>query len=258
MRRIAFVLVGGCSSAVLLFFATSALAQESPEPSPSADTHWAEASIEGLVGARRLSVGTFDAPLRASGYAALPRTFVGGGFAIDLSLARWRFEIPMLYSVASAPSLVDANSVGAAVGDVSIDFGYDVLRYHDFTAFVLGGLGVSALMIDTRDPHWSWVANRTQVGSDVSTVEDDAFVLGMQLGMQQVVPLGNTRDREAWALYLSLRGGYRQEIADLGWVTSGSGSKSVGGLPAVDVSGGWAALSIGIGAFGSPARAAAR
>jgi len=163
----------------------------------------------------------------------------------------------MLYTVASAPSLVDSSSVSAAVGDVSIDFGYDVVRYGDFTAFVLGGLGVSALMMDTRDPHWTWIANRTQVGSDVSTVENDAFVLGMQLGLQQVVPLSNSRDKGAWALYLGLRGGFRQEIADVGWMTSGSDSKSIGGLPTVDVSGGWAALSIGIGAYGPALKPAA-
>jgi hypothetical protein len=159
------------------------------------DPHALEVSLEALVGARRLSVGAFDAPLRASGYGALPRTFVGGGFAIDFSVARWRFEIPMLYTVARAPSLLDSSSVGADVGDVSIDFGYDVVRYGDFTAFVLGGLGVSALMMDTRDPHWSYVATRTQVASDVNTVEDDVFVLGLQLGLQQVVPPGNSRTR---------------------------------------------------------------
>ncbi len=250
MRRIVCALVRGCTSVVILFGATSAPAQEASQTAPSSDSHRGEASLEALVGARRLSVGAFDAPLRSSGYGALPRTFVGGGFALDISVARWRFEIPMLYTVANAPSLVDSSSVGAAVGDVSIDFGYDVVRSGDFTAFVLGGLGVSALMMDTRDPHWSWVASRTQVGSDVKTVEDDAFVLGLQLGLQEVVPLGNSRNRGAWALYLAARGGYRQEIADVGWMTSGNDSKSIGGMPTVDVSGAWMAVSIGIGVYG--------
>ncbi|HEX8791309.1 MAG TPA: hypothetical protein VF765_10205 [Polyangiaceae bacterium] len=249
MTRVAIVLL-------VLLGAADAHAQEAAPTPPSADPHWIEFSLEGLVGGRRLSVGAFDAPLRASGYGMLPRTFMGGGFALDFSIARWRFEVPMLYTVASAPSLVDSSSVGAAVGDVSIDFGYDVVRYGDFTAFVLGGLGVSALMIDTRDAHWTWVADRTHAGSDVNTVEDDAFVLGLQLGLQQVVPLSNSRDKGAWALYLGLRGGYRQEIADVGWVTSNGDSKSVGGLPSVDVGGGWAALSIGIGAYGSRPRIA--
>jgi hypothetical protein len=258
MPRVALVLLSFATLAVVLLGAPLAGAQEAARASPSVDRHALEVSLEALVGGRRLSVGTFDAPLRASGYGALPRTFVGGGFAIDFSVARWRVEIPMLYSVASAPSLVDSNGVGAAVADVSLDFGYDVIRHGDFTAFVLGGLGVSALMMDTRDPHWTWIATRTQVGSDVGTVEDDAFVMGLQLGLQQVVPLGNSRDRGTWALYLALRGGYREEIADLGWVTSGSGSKSIGGLPPVDVSGGWAALSIGIGAYGPGLKPAAR
>jgi hypothetical protein len=258
MSRVALVLLSLATSAVVVLGAPGARAQDAPsQASPSVDQHALEVSLEALVGARRLSVGAFDAPLRASGYGALPRTFVGGGFALDFSVARWRFEIPMLYTVASAPSLVDSSSVGAAVGDVSIDFGYDVVRYGDFTAFVLGGLGVSALMMDTRDAHWSYVATRTQVGSDVSTVEDDVFVLGLQLGLQQVVPLGNSRDKGNWALYLALRGGYRQQMADLGWMTSGSDSKSVGGLPPVDVSGGWAALSIGIGAYGPALKPAA-
>jgi hypothetical protein len=258
MSRIPLVLLSLATSAVVVLGAPGARAQDAPsQPSPWSDQHALEVSLEALVGGRRLSVGAFDAPLRASGYGALPRTFMGGGFAIDFSVARWRFEIPMLYTVASAPSLVDSSSVGAAVGDVSIDVGYDVVRYGDFTAFVLGGLGVSSLMMDTRDPHWSYIATRTQVGSDVSTVEDDAFVFGLQLGLQQVVPLSNSRDKGSWALYLALRGGYRQEVADFGWVTSGSNSTSVSGLPSVDVGGPWAALSIGIGAYGSVTRLAA-
>jgi hypothetical protein len=258
MSRVPLLFLSLATSATVVLGAPGARAQEAPsQSSPWADKHALEVSLEGLVGGRRLSVGQFDAPLRAAGYGALPRTFMGGGFAIDFSVARWRVEIPMLYTVASAPSLVDSSSVGAAVGDVSIDFGYDVVRYGDFTAFVLGGFGVSALMMDTRDPHWSYIATRTQVGSDVSTVEDDAFVFGLQLGLQQTVPLGNTKDKGAWALYLALRGGYRQEVADFGWVTSGSNSTSVRGLPSVDVGGPWAALSIGIGAYGSVPRLAA-
>jgi len=250
MSRVPLLSLSLATSAVVVLGAPGARAQDAPsQQSPWADQHALEVSLEGLVGGRRLSAGQFDAPLRASGYGPLPRTFVGGGFAIDFSVARWRFEIPMLYTVASAPSLVDSGSVGAAVGDVSIDVGYDVVRYGDFTAFVLGGLGVSSLMMDTRDPHWSYIATRTQVGSNVSTVEDDAFVFGLQLGLQQVVPLSNSRNKGSWALYLALRGGYRQEVADFGWVTSGSNSTSVSGLPSVDVGAPWAALSIGIGAY---------
>jgi len=76
------------ATGVVVLAATGAQGQDAPSPpSPTVDQHALEVSLEGLVGARRLSVSAFDAPLRASGYGALPRTFVGGGFAIDFSVA---------------------------------------------------------------------------------------------------------------------------------------------------------------------------
>jgi hypothetical protein len=46
-----------------------------------------------------------------------------------------------------------------------------------------------------------------------------------------------------------------RQIGDVGWMTSGS-SQSVGGMPAVDLSGGWVALGVGVGAVGLLPRAA--
>lgn len=216
-----------------------------PKPVPL-DERWLEVSFEGLVGARRLSsVAAFDGPLRASGYGALPRTFVGGGANLAFSLARWRFELPFYYGVASAPSPVDSSSVGADFLDVRVDAGYEFLRWQGLTAFALGGFGMSALQIDTRDPHWTYVADRTGVSNDVKTVEQDSFILAAQLGLEQIVPLG-----QSWGLMLSLRGGYEQQVADLGWFSSGSDSKSISGLPSLDLSGGWVALGIGLTAYG--------
>jgi hypothetical protein len=204
----------------------------------------AQLSITGFAGVRRISVAAFDQPLRASGYAALPRSYVGGGGVIDFSLARWRFELPFFYGVASAPSLVDANSVGVAIADVRVDFGYDFLRWHGLTGFVLAGIGDTALMMDTRDPHWTYVADRTQVPGNVDTVEQDSLVLGVQVGFEQILPLG-----DSWGLLLALRGGYEQQVADFGWSQT-DGSGSVSGLPAVNLSGGWMTLGVGLTGFG--------
>lgn len=203
-----------------------------------------QASLVGLVGARQLSVAAFDQPLRASGYGPLPRSYTGGGLTLGFSLARWRLEGNFFYGQASAPSLVDSGTAGAAVGDARLDFGYDVVRWRGFTAFVMGGIGDDALMLDTRDAHWTYVAQRAQVASDVSTVEQDNVVLGAQVGLEQILPLS-----DAWGILFSLRGGYDQQVADIGWMTTG-GSKSVGGLPAVDVSGGWVAFGVGFTAWG--------
>ena len=226
------------------------------------DERWGQASLQGLVGVRRLAVSAFDAPLRASGYAPLPRSYVGGGLLLDFSLWRWRFGVQVFYGQASAPSLLDASSasagvgasVGASVGDVSFDVGYDLLRWQGLTLFAEAGLGVSALMIDTRDPRWSYVARSTGVGSDVGTVEQDALLLGAQLGLEQIVPLGRASPGENYALVLSLRGGYEQQFANLGWETSNSDSKSLGGLPLVDLGGGWASLGIGFGVYSATSR----
>lgn len=233
-----------------------------PPPPPVArvpvEDRWGTATLSAIGGMRRLSVGAFDAPLRASGYGPLPRDYPGGGFALDLSFARWRFEIPVFIGAASAPSLAGPGSVGAMVADVSFDVGYDLLRWEGLTVFAQGGLGIGSLMLDARDPHWNFVAQRTGVASDVSTVEQDTFIFDGQLGLEEVVPLGRVGPTEMWGLTLSLRGGYEQEIANGGWETSGSPSTSLGGLPLVDLSGGWMALGIGVGVYGATPRSLER
>jgi hypothetical protein len=219
------------------------------------EDRWGSATLSAIGGVRRLSVGAFDAPLRASGYGALPRDYPGGGFALDFSFARWRFEIPLFIGAATAPSLVGPGTVSAMAVDMSFDVGYDLLRYEGFTLFAQGGLGISSLMLDTRDPHWTFVAQRTGVSSGVSTVEQDTFIFDGQLGIEQLVPLGRAGPAEMWGLTLSLRGGYEQQIANGGWVTSGSPSTSLGGLPLVDLSGGWMALGIGVGVYAAAPKA---
>lgn len=209
--------------------------------------------LAGLVGSRQLSVAAFDQPLRASGYGPLPRDYTGGGLVLGLSVARWRLEGWFLYAPSGARSLVDSSSAGAALGDARLDFGYDVLRWRGLTAFVMGGIGDAALMMDTRDAHWTYVANRTQVGSDVNTVEQDSLVLGAQIGLEQILPLGG----DGWGLVFSVRGGYDQQVADIGWMTTGT-SKSVSGLPALDMSGGWVSFGAGFTWFGPTWRSPAR
>jgi len=223
----------------------------------SLEERWGHASLEALAGVRRLSVAAFDAPLRASGYAQLPRDYPGGGFALEFSLARWRLGLQLLYGVGSAPSFTGGGRVGASVGDVTGVFGYDLFRSDRLTVFLAATIGDTALMLDTRDPRWTYVAQRTGVGTDVSTVEQDSLTLGAQLGFQQVVPLGRTGAHESLALTLSLRAGYEQQVANFGWETSNSASTSLGGLPLVDLGGGWAAMGIGFGVFATgkpPAR----
>jgi hypothetical protein len=224
-----------------------------PPPPPvvqvPVEGRWGTATLSAIGGVRRLSVAAFDAPLRLSGYGPLPRDYPGGGFALDFSFARWRFEIPVFIGAASAPSLAGPGSVGAMVADLSFDVGYDLVRYEGLTVFAQGGFGISSLMLDTRDPHWTFIAQRTGVSSDVSTVEQDTFIFDGQLGIEELVPLGRAGPAEMWGLTLSLRGGYEQQIANGGWQTSGSPSTSVGGLPLVDLSGGWLALGIGFGVY---------
>jgi hypothetical protein len=233
-------------------------AAEPPDPPPIVapaieETRWAELSLHALAGGRRISVGALDAPLRVSGFGPLPREYAGGGFALDLSVARWRFELWVLYALADAPSRIDSSHVQAAVADMGLYLGYDVPRWGGLTGFVLGGVGYDTLMIDARDPHWSWVATQTQVSSDVNTVEQDVITFGVQGSLEQLIVLGRSMgDRSGWGLTLSLRGGYLRQVGDVGWMTTGT-SQSVGGMPEVDLSGGWVALGIGVAGFASPA-----
>ncbi len=216
-----------------------------PVPIPTED-RLLQITLAGLVGSRQLSVGAFDQPLRASGFGPLPREFVGGGLVLGVSVARWRLEGNFLYAPSGASSLAGSGSAGAALGDVRLDFGYDVLRWRGLTAFVMGGIGDAALMMDARDAHWTYVADRTRVGTDVNTVEQDSVVLGAELGLEQILPLSNT---PGIGLVFSLRAGYDQQIADIGWMATGS-SKSVSGLPSLDMSGGWLSFGAGFTWFG--------
>jgi len=207
-----------------------------------------QAGVGGLVGVRRLSVGTFDAPLRASGYDPLPRTFLGGGFDIGFVFSRWRFEWPLFFGSAGAFNPRDGSHVDAGIADIHIDAGYDFLRWRGLTGFALGGIGVSSFTIDARGAHWSYVTERASGLGDANRIKLESGVLSAQVGFEQLVPLGKASANEMFALMLSIRGGYLAQFAQEGWRTDDD-SRSVGGLPSVDLGGAWLSLNVGLGAY---------
>jgi hypothetical protein len=219
------------------------------------DRRWSF-DVEGLAGARSLSVSAFDQALRASGYGPMPRIFGGGGLLGSASFERWRLELAVLFTTAGAASRVDPGQVAMDVGDARLSLGYDLVRIGGLTVFALGGVGLSALMIDARDPHWSWLATRAQVPSGTGMVEQDSLVWSLEGGIEQRIPLGALPNgRGQWSLVFALRGGYLRQFTDGQWMTSDSGSTPLGGLPRIDVSGEWLAFTAGFGLDGGSLRA---
>jgi hypothetical protein len=248
MRRTFAVL--GLAAVLSCFVATARADDEKTE-----DRRWSF-DVQGLAGARSLSVSAFDQPLRASGYEPTPRFFGGGGLLGSGSFERWRLELAVLFTTAAAASRVDSGQVTMNVGDVRLSLGYDFVRLGGLTVFALGGLGLSALMVDARDPHWSWLATRAQVPSGTGMVEQDSFVWSLEGGIEQRVALGELpKGRGAWSLVVALRGGYVRQFTDGQWMTSDGGSTPLSGLPRIDVSGGWLALTAGFGIDGGSIRA---
>jgi hypothetical protein len=62
-----------------------------PRPRPPYEIRSTEMGLTALAGARRLPLGGFDAPLRASGYAPFPRMVPSAGFALQFMMRRWRY-----------------------------------------------------------------------------------------------------------------------------------------------------------------------
>jgi hypothetical protein len=205
-----------------------------------------ELGVEGLATLRRLSVGAFDPSLRAAGYEMLPRTFLGGGFAVELSIPRWRFALSLATAVASASSTRDGNRVAAEDTDARLDAGYEFLRWRGLSGFALGGLAASEFDLDARDPRWTYVADHVANLGHANTVQQTSYMASLQAGFEQLVPLFLVEQQ--WiVLMISLRGGYLAQFASSGWMASDCHAWDVAGLPTLDLSGAWVSLNLGIG-----------
>jgi hypothetical protein len=175
-----------------------------------------ELGAEGLATVRRMS--------------ALSRTFLGGGFAVELAIPRLRFALSLSTAAGSASITRDGNRVAASDTDARLDAGYEFLRWRGLTGFALGGLAASEFDFDAH----------------ANTVQQTSYMVSLQAGFEQLVRLFLCEQQ--WVvLMISLRGGYLAQLAPGGWMASDGNAWAVAGLPTLDLSGTLLSLNLGIG-----------
>jgi hypothetical protein len=187
--------------------------------------------------ARRLSAGGIQDTLRAAGYGSSPRTFVGGGGDLTITLARWRLEFSLLVGGATT-----ATSMAPSVGDFVASLGYEFLRWRGLTGFALGGIGSTSYRIDRLPTAPGYHAGDWIVAADT--------VLQLGAGFEEAVPFLASRSRwtDGLAFTFGLRAGYLRQLVESRW--SDNRGNDIPGLPKVDLSGTWVALDVGMNMYG--------
>jgi hypothetical protein len=215
-----------------------------PMPPRSLADRTFEVGLEAMGGVRALSLGAFDGPLRASGYAPFPRAFPSAGGAGYFVFGRWRFALWFQYAWGRARARSGSGGVDADLLDFRLAGGYDFLRWRGFTGFVLGGIGAGTFGIDAQGPGWTYLA-RTGADLGANRISKNAGQLTLQAGFQQIVPL--SRADAGMSLFFSLNGGYSQQLGLSGWFGGPSLQSTVEGPPHLDLGGTWVLFGVAIG-----------
>lgn len=213
-------------------------------PSSLADRTF-EIELEALYGVRMISLGAFDGPLQASGYASFPRTFPSAGGAAQVVFGRWRFALWFQYAWARARSLTGTGGVDADLLEFRLAGGYDFLRWRGFTGFVLGGIGGGTFDIDAHGPRWTYLAGTAADLAAADTISRSNGELTLQAGFQQIVPL--SRADAGMSLFFSLNGGYSQQLGISGWFSGPSAQNAVEAPPHLNLGGTWVLVGMAIG-----------
>ncbi|AKU95745.1 hypothetical protein AKJ09_02409 [Labilithrix luteola] len=127
-------------------------------------------------------------------------------------------------------------SAWSTVTEVVFAGGYDVFRIGGFSAFGLVGAGVSWVGTDPKV---------LQVHAEHDRIEQQAGVATLELGAEQVVPLGYEQ-RESWTLIFGVRGGVLLPFVGDAWHLDDKHRTKVSG-PDVDAVGVRVLLVAGIG-----------
>ncbi len=217
-----------------------------PEPPPAPALASPERRVVSIAlrlggGARSISVGRIDRLLEERGYSGVsgvsPTLFgIGGGG----NLGRIRFDFVVNVSGKKSRSSRDEADVWTSIGDIIFAAGYDVFRTGGFSLFGLAGAGVSTIQTD---------AHVLRVGEKDDRVKQESGVVTLDLGAEQIIPLGRASGAEGWNLVFDLRGGVVAQFVDGSWRLDDKRGTEVLG-PSVNLLGARVLLSVGFGVYG--------
>jgi hypothetical protein len=219
-----------------------------PPRGSTAATRTFEFDLGGLFGFRHFrSLRGFDDALRAKGYDAFPQTLPSAGGYLGLTLGRWRFRLVADDAWMSAASHTGPQgAVHANLGEARIDAGYDFLRWRNLSGFALLGIGGATFSMDAlAPPNWNYLGAQSAVLKNPSTIQRDAGLLTLQVGFEDFFPLARV-DSGTLALFVSIQGGYAQQVGLGPWFASGAPHANVPGTADVDFSGTFVALGAGV------------
>ena len=160
---------------------------------------------------------------------------IGGGG----NLGRIRFDFFLSVSGKTSRSSRGEADVWTSIGDIIFAAGYDVFRTGGFSLFGLAGAGVSTIQTD---------AHVLRVGEKDDRVKQESGVLTLDLGAEQIIPLGRASGSEGWNLVFDLRGGVVAQFVDGSWRLDDKRGTEVLG-PSVNLLGARVLLSVGIGVY---------
>jgi hypothetical protein len=205
-------------------------------------------AVEAWAGEQQAPLTELNDAIARDGFSPLPSVRRVGGVDLGAVYSRVRVGITLSAGRASTHDPDTGVELVTWLSMVGLTAGYDVIHYRTFSAFVATGILAGRLGLDasteglTVFPYNRAPDGRAQVSWGYSA-------LPIELGTDQLVPLGKASENETWVLIFGVRAGWVQQLAG-GWAVDTAYSpydKGVGG-PDLDLSGLRGRLVLGFGA----------
>jgi len=189
-------------------------------------------------------LGELNRELRANGYTEVGDLQPIYGFAFDGAIGRWRGGLS-IEPFGSRTFQHATDGSGHALGQVAIqiDAGYILVRAAGLRLFPSVGLTAGDLHLDVDyDAPAILPEQLGGLEGRGETIRSNRYTSVFSLGADYLLSIGGA----ATGILLTLRGGYIQQLGQHDWVRQDADALDLRGGPAVDVSGPFVRLGVGI------------
>ena len=167
--------------------------------------------MAGWAGEQQAPLDAVNATIRRDGFSPLPSVRRMAGLDVQAVCSRTRAGVSLGAGRATTKDPREGRELVSWLSTVGIQAGVDVLRYRTLSVFVSAGIVAGRLSLESSDARLLLLDGRTH--------DKAAFgfsALPLEIGTEQLIPVGKASHDEAWVLIFGVRGGWVQQLSG-GW-----------------------------------------
>ena len=168
-------------------------------------------AVAGWAGEQQAPLDAVNATIRRDGFSPLPSVRRMAGLDVQAVYSRTRAGVSLGAGRATTKDPREGRELVSWLSTVGIQAGVDVLRYRTLSVFVSAGIVAGRLSLESSDARLLLLDGRTH--------DKAAFgfsALPLEIGTEQLIPVGKASHDEAWVLIFGVCGGWVQQLSG-GW-----------------------------------------